>query len=522
MFFNSIEFLVFISIFFVLYFAVKGLPRLILCLVSSYVFYGAWDWRFLSLIVLSTCIDFYVGRQISLTEAEPIRRRLLLVSIVANLGFLVFFKYFNFFIDSFKDMLISSGFETNMNTLNIILPMGISFYTFQSMSYTIDIYRRQLKAEKDIFVFATYISFFPQLVAGPIVRASDFLPQFTMDKKFNWDRIIRGLGQVLWGFFKKVAIADSLALYVDLCFEAPGTYGSLHLVIGVVFWAFQIYCDFSGYSDIAIGLARMMGFDFPRNFRTPYFSKNFSEFWERWHISLSSWLRDYLYIPLGGNRNGSFGSYFFIGLFFTITVLITKWWWLLVPAIFVSALLFWYKKQGSKQEAKTFTYLNLMVTMLLGGLWHGVGWTYLFWGFLHGSYLIIQRLLSKPFNNVLNALNVPIFLQNFIAMGIVFFATCVAWVFFRASSFEDAFTILTSIASLADFSWSAVLHKLIVVKCALLLVMLIGVEIFAQQIDFESLLIRSPVFRVASFAMILWIISFFGTFGSNAFIYFQF
>lgn len=522
MFFNSIEFLVFISVFFALYFAVKGLPRLMLCLVASYIFYGAWDWRFLSLIVLSTCIDFYVGRQISLAENESIRKRLLLTSIIANLGFLAFFKYFNFFIDSFKSLLISSGIETNMSTLNIILPMGISFYTFQSMSYTIDIYRKQLEAEKDIFVFATYISFFPQLVAGPIVRASDFLPQFTMDKKFNWDRIIRGFGQVLWGFFKKVAIADSLALYVDLCFDAPGTYGSLHLIIGVIFYAFQIYCDFSGYSDIAIGLAKMMGFDFPRNFRTPYFSKNFSEFWERWHISLSSWLRDYLYIPLGGNRNGSFGSYFFIGLFFAITVLLTQWWWLCIPAIVIGGLLFWYKRQGGKQEAKTFTYLNLMVTMLLGGLWHGVGWTFLFWGFLHGSYLIIQRLFSKPFNRVLNALRVPNFLQNFIAMGIVFFATCFAWIFFRATSFEDAYIIINSISSFADFSWSAVLHKLIVVKCTLLLVMLIGVEIFAQQIDFESLLVRSPVFRIASYAMIIWIIAFFGTFGSNAFIYFQF
>ena len=522
MFFNSIDFLVFISIFFMLYFAVKGMPRLILCLVASYIFYGAWDWRFLSLIVISTCIDFYVGRQISITEEESSRRRLLLISIFANLGFLVFFKYFNFFIDSFKDMLVSNGLETNMSTLSIILPMGISFYTFQSMSYTIDIYRKQLKAENDILVFATYISFFPQLVAGPIVRASDFLPQFTMDKKFSWDRIIQGLGQVLWGFFKKVAIADSLALYVDLCFDAPGTYGSLHLIIGVVFYAFQIYCDFSGYSDIAIGLARMMGFDFPRNFRTPYFSKNFSEFWERWHISLSSWLRDYLYIPLGGNRNGSFGSYFFIVLFFTLSILITQWWWLILAAILLSLLLFWYKKQGYKQEAKTFTYLNLMVTMLLGGLWHGAAWTYLFWGFLHGSYLIIQRLFSKPYNNLLDAMRIPNMIQNLMAMGIVFFATCLAWIFFRARSFEDAFTIISSIGSLADFSWSSVLHKLIVIKCAILILLLLGVEIIAQRLDFKTILVHNPVFRVASFAMILWIIAFFGTFGSNAFIYFQF
>ena len=522
MFFNSLVFLLFASVFFLLYFAVKGFPRLILCLVASYFFYGWWDWRFLSLIVISTCIDFYVGRQLSITEEESKRKQLLYISIIANLGFLLFFKYFNFFIDSFKDMVVSSGLETNLDTLNIILPMGISFYTFQSMSYTIDIYRKQLKAEHSILKFATYISFFPQLVAGPIVRASDFLPQFTMDKKFNWDRIIQGLGQVLWGFFKKVAIADSLALYVDLCFGAPGTYGSLHLLIGVIFWAFQIYCDFSGYSDIAIGLAKMMGFDFPRNFRTPYFSKNFSEFWERWHISLSSWLRDYLYIPLGGNRNGSFGSYFFIALFFAITLFITQWWWLMIPAALLSGLLFWYKGQGKKEEAKTFTYLNLMVTMLLGGLWHGAAWTYLFWGFLHGSYLIIQRLLSRPYNDALNALHVPLRIQNLLSIGIVFFATCVAWIFFRATSFADAFTIIDGIGSLADFKWSAVLHKLIVIKCAFLILLLLTVEATAQKVDFPQLLLAYPTFRIVSFAALLWIIAFFGTFGSNAFIYFQF
>jgi len=522
MFFNSLAFLVFISVFFLLYFAVRGMPRLILCLVASYFFYGWWDWRFLTLIVISTCIDFFVGRQLSFTVKEAKRKQLLYISIIANLGFLLFFKYFNFFIDSFKEMVVSSGLETNMDTLNIILPMGISFYTFQSMSYTIDIYRKQLTAEQSILKFATYISFFPQLVAGPIVRASDFLPQFTMDRKFNWDRIIQGLGQVLWGFFKKVAVADSLALYVDLCFGAPGTYGSLHLLIGVIFWAFQIYCDFSGYSDIAIGLAKMMGFDFPQNFRTPYFSKNFSEFWERWHISLSSWLRDYLYIPLGGNRNGSFGSYFFIALFFAITLFITQWWWLIIPAALLTGVLFWYKGRGKSEEAKAFTYLNLMVTMLLGGLWHGAAWTYLFWGFLHGSYLIIQRLFSRPYNNVLNALRMPLPIQNLLSIGIVFFATCLAWIFFRATSFQDAFTIIDGIGSFADFSWSAVLHKLIVIKCAFLILILLGVETIAQKVDFPKMLLTYPAFRIVSFAAILWIIAFFGTFGSNAFIYFQF
>lgn len=473
--FNSLPFLVFIAIFLPIYFALKGKARLILCLVASYVFYGWWDWRFLSLIAFSTLIDYYIGLRLNNLEDEKKRLQLLRISMVVNLGFLAFFKYFNFFIESFEGAMNSIGVQPDWNTLNIILPVGISFYTFQSMSYTIDVYKRKIEVEPDLIRFATFISFFPQLVAGPIVRASDFLPQFRLDKSFEWDRFTSGMGQVLWGFFKKVAVADSLALFIDQCFEAPGAFTSLHLSIAVFFYAFQIYCDFSGYSDIAIGLARIMGFDFPDNFRTPYFSKSFSEFWTRWHISLSSWLRDYLYIPLGGNRHGTFN-----------------------------------------------TYRNLMITMLLGGLWHGASWVFVFWGFLHGSYLVVQRLAGPYFGKFMDALRIPKLGKDAINMALVFFFTCLAWIFFRSPTFGTAVDVITGIASLDNLSFSAVTNKFVIVKGVTLIGILVMVEIADIQFDFSRLIQRNPVFRVVTFASVLWLIAFFGTFGASAFIYFQF
>ncbi|MEM1122301.1 MAG: MBOAT family O-acyltransferase, partial [Bacteroidota bacterium] len=347
MLFNSLAFFGFIGLFLPIYFLLKGNARLWLCLLGSYYFYGCWDYRFLSLIVISTLIDYSVGLLLENNEHQKRRKQLLVVSMMVNLGFLAFFKYCNFFVESFQDLILSMGMTPSFNTLHIILPVGISFYTFQSMSYTIDVYYRKIPVERNLVRFATFIAFFPQLVAGPIVRAKEFLPQFTMDKKFDWYRFNSGSGQMLWGFFKKLVVADSLAPFIDQCFAAPETFSSLHLLVGVFFYSFQIYCDFSGYSDIAIGLARIMGFDFPDNFKTPYFSKGFSEFWQRWHITLSSWFRDYLYIPLGGSRNGTFN-----------------------------------------------TYKNTMLTNLLSGLWHGASWVFVFWGFLHGIYIIVQRLVG--------------------------------------------------------------------------------------------------------------------------------
>ncbi|MEN0049170.1 MAG: MBOAT family O-acyltransferase [Bacteroidota bacterium] len=457
----------------------KGKARLLFCLAASYFFYGYWDWRFLSLILLSTIIDFSIGKRIGELHQEEGRskekKQLLIASMIVNLGFLAFFKYCNFFIESFEDLLLNFGLETSTQSLNIILPVGISFYTFQSMSYTIDVYRKQIRVERDFWRFATYISFFPQLVAGPIVRAKDFLSQFDRPRNFDWTRFMSGMSQVLWGFFKKVAIADSLAPFVDQCFEMPEAFSSLHLMIGIFFYSFQIYCDFSGYSDIAIGLARMMGFDFPENFRTPYFSRSFSEFWTRWHITLSSWLRDYLYIPLGGNRYGQF-----------------------------------------------MTFRNLMITMLLGGLWHGASWVFVFWGFLHGSYLILQRVLQKPMDQFWKLLRLPNFLQAAISILVVYLLTCFAWIFFRSPDFATASYYIELLLAFEDMSPSSIINKFMVLKCGILLVFLIFVELTNFRLHYATLLVHKPILRAFAFALLLWMIAFFGTFGGNSFIYFQF
>lgn len=475
MIFNSIAFLVFILAFLPVYFTLKGKSKIILCLLASYFFYGWWDWRFLSLIITSTCIDYFIGLELNKNNDEQNRRRLLIISVVVNLGFLAFFKYFNFFADSLEDLMLSLNITPSFNTLNIILPVGISFYTFQSMSYTIDVYRRKIDVEPDFIRFATYIAFFPQLVAGPIVRAADFLPQFRRTISFNWQRFTGGLWQVLWGFFKKIAVADSLAPFVDQCFELPENFSSIHLIAGVIFYSFQIYCDFSGYSDIAIGLARMMGFDFPINFRTPYFSKDFSEFWTRWHITLSSWLRDYLYIPLGGNRYGVFN-----------------------------------------------TYKNLMITMLLGGLWHGASWVFVFWGLLHGIYLVVQRLIGAPIYRTLQSIHVPKMLLTGGSMLIVYIFTCLAWIYFRSPDFSTASTIINRIILMDNLNPSSIINKFLFIKGSLLLLILLLIEITDFRFNYLKLAVQKPAFRLVSYALLLWLIALFGTFGSSAFIYFQF
>lgn len=475
MIFNSLPFLVFAALFIPLYFILKGRARLLLALAGSYLFYGWWDWRFLSLIALSTLVDYWVGAAVFRSQDEKRRKQLLLLSMVVNLGLLAFFKYFDFFISSFVELLQRFGLQPSLNTLGIILPVGISFYTFQSMSYTIDIYRRKLEPELDVIKFATFVAFWPQLVAGPIVRASEFLPQFGKDHPFDWNRFIRGSAQVLWGFFKKVAIADSLAPVVDQCFSDPMAFGSINMYVAVVFYSFQIYCDFSGYSDIAIGFARILGFDFPANFRTPYFSKNFSEFWTRWHISLSSWLRDYLYIPLGGNRHGT---------------------------------------------AKT--YRNLMLTMLLGGLWHGANWTFVFWGWLHGIYLVVQRLFSNTWVAWMRTLKAPAWMNAGLSILLVYAFTNLAWIFFRSPDFGTATEVLANMASLQGFSVAQLMNKFFVAKGVLLIGLLLAIEISHQHLNYSSLVMKYPLFRVASFAILFWMIAFFGTFNSNAFIYFQF
>lgn len=449
--------------------------RIFLCLVGSYVFYGWWDWRFLSLIIFSTFVDYYLGNKIFKINNRNKKKRYLYISLVSNLGLLFFFKYFNFFIESFIQLSEQFGINASIHTLNIILPVGISFYTFQTLSYTIDIYNNKIEPENNILTFATFVAFFPQLVAGPIVRASELLPQFKEKVKINQSIILSGLTLIFIGFFKKVVLADSLAPLVDDGFQNYSNYSSLNLILIVVFYSFQIYCDFSGYSDIAIGVGKLLGYDFPINFNFPYIAKNLSDFWRRWHISLSSWLRDYLYIPLGGNKNG-------------------------------------YIK----------TQINLMLTMLLGGLWHGANWTFVIWGFMHGGYLILQRVLNPLFIQIKQSL--PIWLYLGLSIVITYFLVDIAWVFFRSQNVSEAFVIFDRIFQGNDFSFSALKPKFEIIKSVGLIVLLFGCEIL--YISFKDQVLAfyysKPFIQIFFFSIILWLILLFGSFQNNNFIYFQF
>jgi alginate O-acetyltransferase complex protein AlgI len=344
MLFNTLDFAIFLPIVFVLYWFVTNRDLNLqnaLIVASSYFFYAWWDWRFLSLILFSTFVDYFLGLKLS-KEYRPSRRKALLwISILVNLGFLGFFKYFNFFLDNFISAFSFFGIEIAGNSLKIILPVGISFYTFQTLSYTIDIYRNKLEPTKDFVAFAAFVSFFPQLVAGPIERATNLLPQFYIKRAFDYERAIDGMRQILWGLFKKIVIADNCAEYANLVFNNPADYEGSTLLMGAVFFSFQIYCDFSGYSDIAIGTARLFGFTLMQNFAFPYFSRDIAEFWRRWHISLSTWFRDYLYIPLGGSR----GS-------------------------------LWLKVR------------NTFIIFVISGFWHGANWTFVIWGALNAVYFV--------------------------------------------------------------------------------------------------------------------------------------
>jgi len=331
--FNSTTFLIFFILFFFIYWGINNrlsiAARNLFIIISSYIFYGWWDWRFLSLIAFSTIVDFSIGYLLSKNKRDIFRKGLLIISIIVNLGLLAFFKYFNFFIESLNVLLISFSMQVNITTLKIILPVGISFYTFQTLSYTIDVYKKKLEPTTDILSFFAFVSFFPQLVAGPIERASHLLKQFQVRKLFNYDLSIAGLRLVLWGLFKKIVIADNFGILADSIFNQDSSIPGVSVMAGALFFALQIYADFSGYSDIAIGISRMLGFDLMVNFKTPYFATSFGDFWSRWHISLSTWFRDYVYIPLGGNQKGNFK-----------------------------------------------TQINLLTTFLLSGLWHGANVTF--------------------------------------------------------------------------------------------------------------------------------------------------
>ena len=485
MFFNSLTFLAFLPLFLVCFFIARGKGRLATALAGSYLFYGWWDYRFLSLIVLSTLIDFFVGRAIDQAKEAGLRKRLLIASLVSNLGMLFVFKYFNFFRDSLIEACRTIGYEVSNPTIDIILPVGISFYTFQTLSYTIDIYRRRLKPEPSILNFAVFVSFFPQLVAGPIVRASDFLPQLRRDRPLRYDNVVIGVTQMMAGFVKKCVIADSLAPFVEVVFANPESRTTATVVVAVIFYAFQIYGDFAGYSDIAIGLARVMGYHFPENFRRPYFANSFSDFWQRWHISLSSWLRDYLYIPLGGNRRG-----------------------------------------------KMRMYINLMLTMLMGGLWHGAAWKFVVWGALHGGYLVGQRLISElvvvarltKSSGTTSSWTVLLLRGGvrLLSGGIVFVLVCLAWIFFRAEDFGSAMAIIRRIGDLDGVGIGAIQNKVIAAKGLALIGALLLCDSWSGCIRVRARSVASPLFLATYVCVMGWLIAWLGTFGSSPFIYFQF
>ena len=397
MLFNSYTFLFFFSFVLIIYWSSKSKDQNKVLLVSSYVFYGAWDYRFLSLILISTLIDFYVASYIA---KDNLRKRIYLcISIFVNLGLLSLFKYYGFFLESLSALLSLLGIGMRLPAIDLIVPVGISFYTFQTMSYTIDVYKGKIKPIDNIYDFALYVSFFPQLVAGPIERSYNLIPQIKNLRYFNRVNLIEASYLILYGLFMKTVLADNMSILVDAIYSNDSSFSGLDLLLATYAFSFQIYGDFAGYSSIAIGTAKLLGFNLIKNFDSPYFSSSPSEFWKKWHISLSSWLRDYLYIPLGGNRFG-----------------------------------------------KTKRYRNLMITMLLGGLWHGASWTYIIWGFYHATLLIVYGLISigpveqradnqnlfKPFKVIV--------LYNLICLG---------WLVFRCESLSKVFLILERI--LNDF-----------------------------------------------------------------------
>lgn len=477
MLFNSIEFFLFLPLVFTLYWLI-GSKRIksqnLLIVTSSYLFYGWWDWRFLSLILFSSLIDYSIGLYLQSSKKPSTRKILLWISICVNLGFLGFFKYYNFFINSLVDSFTFFGSKLSVNTLNIILPVGISFYTFQTLSYTIDVYNKKLEPTKNFVAFTAFVSFFPQLVAGPIERATNLLPQFHKKRHFNYANAIDGLRQILWGLFKKVVIADNCAKYANIIFNNYQDYTGSTLLLGAFFFAFQIYCDFSGYSDIAIGTSRLFGFNLKRNFAFPYFSRDIAEFWRRWHISLSTWFRDYLYIPLGGSQG------------------------------------------GLKMKIR-----NTFIIFIVSGFWHGANWTFIVWGTLNAVYFLPLLLLNK------NRVNTDIVaegkylpsLKEIWQMSFTFFITIIAWVFFRANNVTHAVLYLKNTFTASLFSKTDLFPSSIV----LLVLFFIVVEWLGRTGEYaiEKIGFMNKPLRW-SFYLLIIILMFSFTGEQQEFIYFQF
>ena len=480
MLFNSLSFALFLPIVFVLYwFAAKGNLRWqnILLLGSSYFFYGCWDWRFMLLLIFSTMLDFFTGIKIHQSDSQGRRLFWLWLSIGINLSFLGVFKYYNFFAASFSEGLALLGFQVNVSTLKILLPVGISFYTFHGLSYVIDIYKDQIKPERNFIDYSLFVSFFPLLVAGPIERATHLLPQIKKQRVFDYANAADGLRQILWGLFKKMVIADNLAQYANTIFNQSDGYSGSTLLLGALFFTIQIYCDFSGYSDIALGTARLFGMDLLRNFAFPYFSRDIAEFWRRWHISLSSWFKDYLYIPLGGSKGGM-----------------------------------WMKVR------------NTFIIFLVSGFWHGANWTFIVWGFLNALYIMPSIILNTNRNNLDIIAKGKYFptIRELFAMLVTFSLTTFAWIFFRADNLGRAFSYISTLFSRSLFTRPNQVYfsEEILVLTALFFV----VEWFGREQQYAIAALGTKWKRPFRWAIYIFIIMTVCLYGGHdqTFIYFQF
>jgi alginate O-acetyltransferase complex protein AlgI len=474
--FNSLAFFIFLPIVLIVYYLLPHRRQNAFLVLASCFFYASWDWRFLFPLLFSTTIDYYCADRMEASLAQGLpratRKRYLRISLITNLGLLGFFKYCNFFVDSFHDFAWLFGMNVPMPALRVILPIGISFYTFQALSYTIDVYEGKLHATRSFWDFFLAVLFFPHLVAGPIQRAANLITQVVNPRHVTRKQVVDGLHLIVWGFFKKVVVADGLAPMVNQIFDARSATGGETLV-AVYAFAFQIYCDFSGYTDIARGVAKLMGFEFVLNFNLPYFSLNPAEFWRRWHISLSTWLRDYLYISLGGNQGGTW-----------------------------------------------FTYRNLMLTMILGGLWHGASWTFVAWGFYHGSLLVVHRLLRPPLERIAKIAQgiwtTPWFLLRLFVM---FQLTCYGWLLFRAKSFAQIATMTRALLHPLTGVPMEVAHAAAVLCLPIIVVQIIQYR--SGQLEFLRLPWVPAAGRAAAYSVLVYC-TLFHSAVPQAFVYFQF
>lgn len=469
MLFNSFQFFFFFIIVYLIYRQLSHKHQNIFLLISSYIFYGSWDWRFLFLIFISTAIDYFCGIKIYESNKIRVKKYYLLLSIILNLTLLGFFKYFNFFAENLINFLNLFEINVNLLTLNIILPVGISFYTFQTLTYSIDIYKNQLKPTRNFLDFALFVSFFPQLVAGPIERASNLLPQILNKRELSYNKARDGIWLIVWGLFKKIVIADNTALIVNELFAGHYTYTLPLVVLASYAFSIQIYCDFSAYSDIARGVSKILGFELMVNFNLPFFAKSPSDFWKRWHISLSTWLKDYLYIPLGGNKISKF-----------------------------------------------ITYRNLFITMLLGGLWHGAGWTFIIWGIYQGMLLILDKMTDDFFKKV----NYKLPLNNFFKVLITYNLMAIGWLIFRSENIMQLQSMIFSI-----FSEISQIEIFIKISLDLLgicwpLILMQFVQLYTNNMTYY---LKLPYLTgSAVFAFCLYMIFVYGVMTSEQFIYFQF